>query len=169
MDSNIDDVCKLLRSTGYVHGKTKPQSYPESYFARCTLNKNVINQLIGRLRTDDMYNTMSIFTQPEHRSHALSNQANMLYIVLYFKPEILNHEQAVMREIVDKYFPDNWILSVYMGSIIVNLAEQWDNYKAARNALANTLTPANIKQQSIHHYTKLAECMKDVKTNLNEG
>ncbi len=74
-----------------------------------------------------------------------------------------------MREIVDKYFPDNWILSIYMGSIIVNLAEQWDSYKAARNALANTLTQANIKQQSVHHFNKMSECMKDIRVNLNEG
>ena len=46
---------------------------------------------------------------PEHRSTALSNQAAMLYVALYFVPEILQSQQAKMREIVDKYFPDNWV------------------------------------------------------------
>ena len=35
VDSSIDDVCKLLRSTGYVcHGGMvkRPSSYPEDYF-----------------------------------------------------------------------------------------------------------------------------------------
>ena len=169
MESNIDDVCKLLRSTGYSTNKPKPQNYPESYFSRVKINPDVINQTIGRLRTDDVFNQMSAYPQPEHRSHALSNQAAMLYIFLYFKPEILNNEQAIMREIVDKFFPDNWVLSIYMGSIIVNLGEAWENYKAARNALSNTLTVTNIKQQSNNHFTKLNDCIKDVAQHLTEG
>ena len=34
-DSNIDDVCKLLRSTGFstAPGSKRPLNYPESYFA----------------------------------------------------------------------------------------------------------------------------------------
>lgn len=53
--------------------------------------------------------------------------------------------------------------------MIVNLAEAWESYKAARSALANTLTQANIKQQSIYHLGKMAESTKDVKQHLNEG
>ena len=60
---------------------------------------------------------MSNYPLPEHRSVALSTQASMLYVILYFKPDILHSEQAVMREIVDKHFPDNWVLNVYMGRI----------------------------------------------------
>jgi hypothetical protein len=33
----------------------------------------------------------------------------MLYVCLYFTPSILQTQQAKMREIVDKYFPDNWV------------------------------------------------------------
>ena len=36
-------------------------------------------------------------------------QASMLYVVLYLEPEILRNETATMREIVDKFFPDNWV------------------------------------------------------------
>ena len=67
------------------------------------------------LRSDDVYNQMSNYPLPEHRSVALSTQASMLYIILYFAPDILHNQQAVMREIVDKHFPDNWVLDVYMG------------------------------------------------------
>lgn len=33
-DTNIDDVCKLLRSTGYspISGSKRPANYPENYF-----------------------------------------------------------------------------------------------------------------------------------------
>ena len=78
MESNIDDVCKLLRSTGFSANKpTKPANYPESYFARVKMNPVVLNQIIGRLRTDDIYSQMNAYPLPEHRSHALSNQVRI--------------------------------------------------------------------------------------------
>lgn len=52
---------------------------------------------------------VSAYPLPEHRSTALATQAAMLYVILYFDPSILHTQQAKMREIVDKYFPDNWV------------------------------------------------------------
>ena len=61
---------------------------------------------------------------PEHRSTALANQAAMLYVILYFEPSILQTHQAKMREIVDKYFPDNWAsIAVSLLYSIINLLE----------------------------------------------
>lgn len=65
--------------------------------------------IIGRLRSDDLYNQVSAYPLPEQRSTALATQAYMLYVVLYFTPDLLYNQQAVMREIVDKHFPDNWV------------------------------------------------------------
>ena len=73
------------------------------------VNPEYINMVIGRLRSDDVYNQISAYPQPEHRSTALATQASMLYVILYFEPDILLNQQAKMREIVDKHFPDNWV------------------------------------------------------------
>ena len=45
---------------------------------------------------------------------------------------------------MDKFFADNFVISIYMGTI-VNLIEHWDPYKAAKAALNNTIDSKNIR------------------------
>ena len=42
-DSNIDDVCNLLRSTGYNPNGKRPNNYPEDYFKRSQIRPNFIS------------------------------------------------------------------------------------------------------------------------------
>lgn len=169
-DSNLDDICKLLRSTGYSSqtGAKRPSNYPESYFQRVPISTTFISMVIGRLRSDDIYNQVSAYPLPEHRSTALANQAAMLYVCLYFSPSILHTQQAKMREIVDKYFPDNWVISIYMG-ITVNLVEAWEPYKAAKTALNYTLDSANIKEQATRYAASMDSLRPQVQQLLKEG
>ena len=111
-ESRIEDICSLFRSTGYS-SQRRPQNYPCDYFNRIKLNDNLLNLIIGRLRTDDIYNQLAIYPQTEHRSAALANQAAMLYIVLFFQPDILHNQNSIMREIIDKFWPDNFVISIY--------------------------------------------------------
>lgn len=97
---------------------------------------------------------MQAFPQPDHRSTALATQAAMLYIILYFDPQTLLREQAKMREIVDKHFPDNWVISVYMG-MTVNLCHAWEPYKAARLALNNTLEQENVEHHAKKYFARV--------------
>ncbi|XP_072269332.1 WASH complex subunit 5 [Pyxicephalus adspersus] len=131
-DSNMDDICKLLRSTGYSSqpGSKRPPNYPESYF---------------RL--------VSAYPLPEHRSTALATQAAMLYVILYFHPSTLQTHQAKMREIVDKYFPDNW----------------WEPYKAAKTALNYTLDLPNIKEQACRYAAIVDRLHPQVQQFLKQG
>ncbi|XP_076752994.1 WASH complex subunit strump isoform X1 [Xylocopa sonorina] len=143
--TRVDDICMLLRSTGFSKTSNKrPANYPEDYFKRVQLNDSLIEHIIGRLRSDEIYNQSLAFPHPEHRSTALSNQASMLVIILSFKPTMLHSHTAMMREIVDRFFPDNWVISIYMG-IVINLCDWWLPYKAARTALNNTLESSNVK------------------------
>uniref|UniRef100_A0A8C4Z0V9 WASH complex subunit 5 n=1 Tax=Gadus morhua TaxID=8049 RepID=A0A8C4Z0V9_GADMO len=169
-DSNLDDICKLLRSTGYSSqpGAKRPPGYPESYFQRVPVSQTFVSMVIGRLRSDDIYNQVSAYPLPEHRSTALANQASMLYVCLYFTPSILQTQQAKMREIVDKYFPDNWVISIYMG-ITVNLVEAWEPYKAAKTALNYTLDTANIKEQACRYAEGMEILKPKVQQLLKEG
>lgn len=167
-DSNIDDVCNLLRSTGYNPNGRHPNNYPEDYFRRAQIRPNFISLVIGRLRSDDIYNQSSAYPQPEHRSVALATQAVLLYVALYFSSDILHNESAAMREIVDKFFADNWVISIYMG-ITVNLVDAWEPYKAAKLALNNTIDPKNIKHHSNRHHSKITSLLPQLHQFLKEG
>eukprot|EP01137_Pigoraptor_chileana_P023452 Opistho-2@89740 len=167
-EANIDEVCKLLRGTGFVPGGKRPQGYPEQYFKRVPLPEQFVDMIIGRLRSDDIYNQISAYPMPEHRSTALATQASMLYVILYFAPDMLNNQQSKMREIVDKHFPDNWIVSVYMGTT-VNLMEVWEPYKAASKALNNTVEQSNVKSLAEKYIGKVQTLSKALEKYLTEG
>ncbi|GJQ68756.1 hypothetical protein Trydic_g17288 [Trypoxylus dichotomus] len=165
--SGIDEVCKLLRDTGYSSVK-KPVNYPEDYFMRVPINSSYIDIVIGRLRSDDIYNQLGIYQHTKQRSTALATQASMLYICLYFSTDILHHQPAIMREIVDKYFPDNWVIPVYMG-FTMNIIEAWEPFKAAKLALNNTLETLNIKNFSSFYSLKAIDLYKETVKLLQEG
>ncbi|KAL1518312.1 hypothetical protein ABEB36_001954 [Hypothenemus hampei] len=162
--SSFDEVCKLLRDTG--RNSRRPLNYPEDFFKRVPINEVFIEMVIGCLRSEDIYSQISVFPLPKHRSTALATQGSMLYICLYFAPRMLHSESAIMREIVDKYFPDNWIISIYMG-FIVNLLESWENFKAAKLALSNTLQ--NLKSLAGNFGKKVPELLKITGNFLKEG
>lgn len=154
--TRVDDVCMLLRSTGFVKSPGKRVSnYPELFFQRVSINSTLIDLVISRLRSDELYSQSVAFPHPEHRSMALANQASMLVVILAFKPSILHNQNAIMREIVDRFFPDTWVISVYMG-IVIDLWDWWVPYKAARCALNNTLEINNVKIIS-HKYGQAME------------
>lgn len=92
----------------------------------------------------------------------------MLYVILYFSPKTLNDEMATMREIVDKHFNDNWIITIYMGHII-DLSVEWLPYKAAKTALDNVLQPGYIVQLNQRNIKQLGEAMHELQEYLVEG
>ena len=132
------------------------------------MSQSFIDIVIGRLRSDDIYNQLSVYPLPKHRSTALATQASMLYICLFFSTDILHNRTSIMREIVDKYFPDNWVVSMYMG-FTVNLIESWENFKAARVALNNTLDGGNVKSVSNIYCMSISELHKTTTRILKEG
>jgi WASH complex subunit strumpellin len=58
-----------------------------------------------------------------------------------------------MREIVDKHFPDNWVIPIYLG-FTVDLMVEWEPYRAAKLALSNTTKPQQIQSLFKEHTAK---------------
>ena len=81
-NSHVDTVCELLRqeilddereeiseylvrSTGYIPGNKRPQNYPETLINRIPVEKSVVNKLVGRLRSDDLYNLLPHYPETQ--------------------------------------------------------------------------------------------------------
>lgn len=165
--SGIDEVCKLLRDTGYSSNK-QSSTYPEEFFKRVPIKSSFVEIVIECLHSDDIYSQLSVYPLAQHRTAALSTQAAMLYICLYFASNILHSQTSIMREIVDRYFPNNWILSIYMG-FTHNLIDWWDSFKAAKFALNNTLDSNNIKSYVNKYDSVLPTLIKSTHGLLKEG
>ncbi|KAI5713146.1 hypothetical protein M8J75_014032 [Diaphorina citri] len=159
---NFDEVCQLFSSS------KKGNGYPENVFSRIPINENLVNMILGKLRTDDIYHSIVAYPLPQHRSTALANQASMLFVCLYFDTSVLHNNTANMREVVDKFFPDNWIVSIYMG-ITVQLIDAWEPYRAAKLALSNSLETSNVKQYSTFHTDKIIKLTSQTNQLLKDG
>lgn len=57
-----------MQQTGFVPGMAKkPAGYPTTFFERIPLPKSVLSMVIGRLRSEDIYNQIAHYPLPEHR------------------------------------------------------------------------------------------------------
>lgn len=162
------EITQMCANTGFVYDQKLPPSYPVHYFDRVKVDKVVVGLLIGRIRSDDIYQSSYNYPTPEHRSTALANQAAILYILLFFRPEILHEEGPVMREIVDKHFADNWVINYYMG-FTVDLVVAWHSFKAASNAIAGTIAKETVSYHQSRMKACLAACNNDIAGFLREG
>lgn len=105
------------------------------------------------IKDDDIYKQMPAYPQAKYRSFALANQGSMLFVILYFRPDVLNGAKSTMREIVDKHFYNTWVIPFYLGYTI-DLTEWWKPYKAAKAALNNILDIESIQELCTYFVTK---------------
>jgi len=167
MLQNYSKVCEVCRSTGFIQGKDIPPSYPLEYLNRIKIHEEFVNSLIGRYRNDDVYLMMSNYPDAEHRSVALGTQAQMLFVILFFSPDTLQNNDFILREIVDKFFFDNWNVPYFMG-FTFDLSIIWKPFKAARTAIENTM-----KSNATRYYNRNFEMMpkfhQKIKEVLSDG
>ncbi len=73
----------------------------------------------------------------------------------------------MMREIVDKHFPDNWIISYYIG-FTADLSVLWAPYKAAFQALQDTINPTRVQSLVKNYVERYPTALKQLKFYLTE-
>ncbi|RNF03089.1 WASH complex subunit strumpellin [Trypanosoma rangeli] len=162
-EANMVEVTNLCRATGYEPGHASPECYPVAYFSRVPIDKEVVGMILGRIRSDDIYQMAYNYPAPEHRSAALALQGAVLYVLLFFRPEILHQEGPVMREIVDKHFADNWVINYYMG-FTVDLTLAWRDFKAASDAISRTIATENVA----YHLERMRTGMTSLNSSIGE-
>jgi WASH complex subunit strumpellin len=153
---NYEDVAKLCQSTGFdplspdpqTNQPVRPQYYPAKYFNRFKIDEDIVLKIVAVLQNDDIYHRKKCFPAPDQKSIRLASQASMIYVCLYFCPQRLHKEETPMREIVDKFFSDNYILTLYMG-VIVDLSKDWGHFKAAATALKNTVSGNGVLKNGV--------------------
>lgn len=74
-----------------------------------------------------------------------------------------------MREIVDKHFPDNWVIPIYQGHMIDLTVYWYEGFPAASRALSNNIFPDQIKQLAYRHYNILNHTIKKLDKFTIEG
>ncbi len=72
-----------------------------------------------------------------------------------------------MREIVDKHFADNWMVSFYLG-YTVDLSVDWLPYPAAITALNNTIGLPNVKLLAKRNWEKMPKLLQEIQHYLTE-
>ncbi|KAL7541370.1 hypothetical protein ACHAXR_010852 [Thalassiosira sp. AJA248-18] len=178
--SRIDVICKLCKSSSTTppasassasFSSHRTHKYPmdeDKLFNRYPLPVELIRNVVGCLVSDDIYQQSSAFPNIDHRSTRLSRQASMLYVILFFDPIVLREESAKMREIVDKYFNDNWVIHIYAG-MTADLSLEWDRFPAAKSALDNVMQVGNVKRMHINNAKLIGQCMAELRAYLTMG
>lgn len=152
---NLERICELCRRHLPKTGSSgSPGSSPfgldivsvqkpEDLLGRFPFPEPVVDAVITCLRNGDVYNNTRFYPDPQHRTTALSLQGGHL------------HSGLAMREIVDRFFKDNWVVPIFL-HFSVDLFVSWDAYKEAKSSLVPCLSPALIRDHSLHHYGKVS-------------
>lgn len=127
-----------------------------------------IEKIVGKLRSEDIYNQLAVYTIPEHQASALATQATMLVVCLFFTPHYLHTDTSKMREIADKFFPSNWIIPIYMG-VTINVIDFWENFKAAKQALSITCNTKMVKEMFSKRGSSVPMLISKTSHLLKEG
>ncbi|KAJ6807389.1 putative WASH complex subunit strumpellin-like protein isoform X1 [Iris pallida] len=140
---------------------------PEDLFARFPFPTEVVDAVITRIRDGDMYNQVRHYPDPQHRTVALSSQAGWLYVLLFYSSRLL-HDGLVMREIVDRFFKDCWVVTIFL-YFSIDLFVSWDAYKEAKASLSSHHSSTSIHDRSKLHYSKVTDLLSELDVILLDG
>uniref|UniRef100_A0A0D9W4E9 WASH complex subunit strumpellin n=1 Tax=Leersia perrieri TaxID=77586 RepID=A0A0D9W4E9_9ORYZ len=137
---------------------------PEDLLRRFQFPEPVVDSVITCLRNGDVYYNVRFYPDPQHRTTALSLQGGHMYVLLFYSRDLL-HNGLAMREIVDRFFKDNWVVPIFL-HFSVDLLVSWDAFKEAKSSLVSSLSPTFIRDRSRQHYTKVSSLLDDLDIHM---
>ncbi|ETN70405.1 hypothetical protein NECAME_14796 [Necator americanus] len=78
------------------------------------------------------------------------------YVCLLFKPSTLKSDFSKMRQVVEDFFRDEWVLQLGLG-LNVNLLDSWCSYRAALAAITSQVDLTKAKDMAAYHYNALSK------------
>jgi WASH complex subunit strumpellin len=165
LDTRMRNVVKLFSSIGIVK---KDGPFEEKLFMRCSVNDMFVEKVVGCLMAEDIYPQACSFPSFAQRSTRLAKQAAFLYSILYLQLDALRSDEAKMRVIVDRFFSDNWMLSIN-GGVIVDLTIKWSQFGAAKAALENVMSVSQRRGLFASNHHSMKECSTELHRYLNHG
>ncbi|VDL64614.1 unnamed protein product [Nippostrongylus brasiliensis] len=79
-----------------------------------------------------------------------------IFVCLNFKSNILKNDTAKMRQIVEDFFRDEWVVHLGLG-LNINLIDYWQHCRAALSTLVNQMDLVKAKNLAIYHYDALVK------------
>ncbi|CAD5209950.1 unnamed protein product [Bursaphelenchus xylophilus] len=115
----------------------------ENCFVHLGVDRKFAENVLEYVRTFSLIQTQDVGMS--------SRKSSLVYIALWFIPNVLRDEGPLMRTLVDAFFGDQWILPLHF-ELTANVLQKWKNYKPAILALRGVLRQehvASIVQQKI--------------------
>ncbi|KAF0924916.1 hypothetical protein E2562_014992 [Oryza meyeriana var. granulata] len=173
---NLECICELCRrhvtapcSTGtpgssLYSAEIISVQKPEVLLRRFQFPELVVDAVITCLRNGDVYNNIRFYPDPQHRTTALSLQGGHIYVLLFYSRDLL-HNGLAMREIVDRFFKDNWVVPIFL-HFSVDLLVSWDAFKEAKSSLVSCLSATFIRDRCLNHHTKVSSLLADLDIHM---
>ncbi|VDN39752.1 unnamed protein product [Gongylonema pulchrum] len=95
-------------------------------------------------------------------------QRAFLAVCLFFEPALLHSDHVVMRQIVDTFFTEDWVVHLHMG-LLMNVFDAWDRCKAAAGALQRALNVQIVKRLASSHVSALSTISFPQTAKLSEA
>ncbi|VDO60737.1 unnamed protein product [Heligmosomoides polygyrus] len=91
-----------------------------------------------------------------------------IFVCLNFKQNTLKNDAMKMRQIVEDFFRDEWVIQLGLG-LNVNLLDYWQSCRAALTALTNQVDISKAKSMASYHYSALGKlCIPQGKISPND-
>ncbi|XP_042378978.1 WASH complex subunit 5-like isoform X3 [Zingiber officinale] len=173
---HICSFCRMHRAASDMKYDVNPFSLrsttiyienPEDILARFPFPKLVVDAIICALRNADLYDQIRHYPDPQHRSMALSLQSRCMYVLLFYSPEFL-HDGFIMREIVDRFFKDHWVVPLFLHHA-VDLFVSWDAFKEAKSSLSSCHSPTLVRDCCQNHCKKVRHLSSEIELILSNG
>lgn len=141
--NNFEHLCKLFQRTEKEYIADETPIVPKRYLDRMEISPFLLDQIIHALMTHDIYPFEGIsFPSFKHHSARMSKQSSKLFVILQFKPQLMN-QSNLMRQIVDRFLGDNWVIPLYNGELVdlsIEFSENLDALQVLQNAFPESKT-----------------------------